>query len=133
MMLKIPNETFFWITQYLGTTLVSGKTLSFSARSDLSSFFRATNSLITALPDAHAHVILQLLYCNCVSVLTYASEVKQYSSNDMSSCNMAINSAVRRVFGLSEWRSIRVLREIFGFKSIYELFKKSELRCLSSC
>jgi len=46
---------------------------------------------------------------------------------------MAINSAVRKAFGLSDWRSIRVLREMFGFKSIYELFKKSELRFLSSC
>ena len=119
--------------KYLGTTLVSGKNLLFSARPDLSSFFRASNSIITALPDAHAHVILQLLYSNCVPILSYASEVKEYSAIDMSNCNLAMNSALRRVFGFSDWRSIRVLREIFGFKSIYEIFKKSELRFLSSC
>ena len=104
--------------KYLGTTLVSGKNLLFSARPDLSSFIRASNSIITALPDAHAHVILQLLYSNCVPILSYASEVKEYSAIDMSNCNLAMNSALRRVFGFSDWRSIRVLREIFGFKSI---------------
>ena len=109
--------------KYLGTTIVSGKNLSFSARSDLSSFFRATNSIITALPGAHAHVTLQLLYSNCVPILSYASEVKEFSASDMSNCNMAMNSAMRRVFGFTDWRSIRVLREIFGFKSIYEIFK----------
>ena len=105
----------------------------FLSRSKLSLFFRATTSVITALPDAHAHVVLQLLYSNCVPILSYASEVKEYSANDMSSCNLAINSAMRRVFGFTDWRSIRVLREVFGFSSIYEIFKKSELRFLSSC
>ena len=111
--------------KYLGITLVSGRNISFSARSDLSSFFPATNSIITALPNASEHVIVQLLYSNCVPIISYASEVKQYSASEMTSCNTAINNALRRVFGFSDWRSVRVLREIFGFKSIYEIFKKS--------
>ena len=119
--------------KYLGTTLVSGRNISFSARSDLSSFLRATNSIIAALPDASEHVVVQLLYCNCVPILSYASEVKQFSASEMTSCNTAINNAMRRVFGFTDWRSIRALREVFGFQSIYEIFKKSELRFLASC
>ena len=119
--------------KYLGTTLVSGRTISFSARLDLSSLFRATNSIIAALPNACEHVIVQLLYSNCVPILSYASEVKPYSASEMTNCNTAINNAMRRVFGFSDWRSIRVLREIFGFQSIYEIFKKSELRFMASC
>ena len=131
----IGNAPLEFVTEwkYLGTTLVSGRNFSFSARSDLSSFFRATNSIFSALPDACEHVIVQLVYCNCVPILTYASEVKQYSASEMTNCNTAINSALRRAFGFSDWRSVRVLREVFGFKSLYELFKKSELRFLASC
>ena len=87
--------------KYLGTTIVSGKSFSFTARPDISSFFRATNSILNVLSDAHERVLLTLLYNNCIPIITYACSVKQFSASDISDCNLAINNALRKVFGFS--------------------------------
>ena len=117
----------------LGTTLKSGSRFGFSARPDVASFFRATNSLVHSLPGVHEHVLVSLIYQNCVPILTYACAVKDYSASDMSNCNVAVNNALRRAFGFSRWESIRTLREIFGMKSLYEIFKVTQDKFLLSC
>ena len=119
--------------KYLGTTLVAGKCFSFTARPDISSFFRATNAVINVLTGAQHHTLLTLLFTNCVPILTYACSVKDYSSADMSDCNVAMNSALRRAFGFTDWRSIRTLRENFGFKSLYVIFKNAQKRFAKAC
>ena len=119
--------------RYLGVTLTSGKRIGFSARPDITNFYRASNSVLAALKGAHEHVALTLVYSNCVPILTYACAVKQYSNSDMSDCNVAINNACRRIFGFKQWQSIRVLREIFDFKSLYVIFKESQDRFLANC
>ena len=83
----------------LGVTLVSGKRVGFSARPDLMTFFRATNSILNALQGAQEHVLLTLLYTNCVPILTYACAVKEFSNSEMSDCNVAMNNACRKIFG----------------------------------
>ena len=119
--------------KYLGTTIKSGCSLGFSARPDLASFFRATNSIIHSLPGAHEHTLVTLIYTNCVPILTYACAVKEYSALEMTNCNTALNSALRRVFGFSRWESIRTLREIFHLKSLYEIFKTTQDEFSRSC
>merc|ERR1739838_898026 len=53
--------------------------------------------------------------------------VKQYSSSDMTDCNTAINNVT--VTGKSlvslGLESVRLLREISGYKSIYTIFENS--------
>ena len=119
--------------KYLGTTIVGGKRFSFTARPDLSNFFRATNAVINVLSKAHEHTLLHLLHSNCVPILTYACEVKQYSAADMSDCNIAVNNAYRKIFGFKDWRSIRELREMFAFESLYVTFKKAQDKFLLKC
>ena len=119
--------------KYLGTTLKSGSRFGFSARPDVASFFRATNSLVHSLPGVHEHVLVSLIYQNCVPILTYACAVKDYSASDMSNCNVAVNNVLRRAFGFSRWESICTLREIFGMKSLYEIFKVTQDKFLLSC
>ena len=41
--------------KYLGTTIKAGKQFGFTARPDISSFFRATNSVLNVLKGAHEH------------------------------------------------------------------------------
>ena len=108
--------------KYLGTTLKSGFHLCFAARPDIASFFRATNSLVHSLPGVHEHVLVSLIYQNCVPILSYACAVKEFSATDMSNCDVAVNNALRRAFGFSRWESIRTLREMFGLKSLYKVF-----------
>ena len=119
--------------KYLGTTLAAGKSFSFTARPDISSFLRATNSVLNVLNDAHEHTLLTLLYTNCLPILTYACAVKQYSASDMSDCNLAMNNAFRKIFGFRDWRSIRDLRKMFNFSSIYEIFIVAQDRFFESC
>ena len=133
--LRLSGEPVEFVSEwkYLGTTLVTGKRLFFSARPDLTSFFRATNAIINVLVGAHEHTLLALLHSNCVPILTYACAVKHYSSSDMSDCNLAMNNAFRKIFGFTEWQSIRTLREEFGFKSLYVTFKTAKDRFRDSC
>ena len=119
--------------KYLGTTIAAGKHFSFSARPDITNFYRATNSVLHVLSGAHEHALLNLLYTNCVPILTYACDIKEYSAADMSDCNIAMNNALRKIFGFRDWRSIRTLREVFNFKSLYDIFKLAKDRFLISC
>ena len=66
-------------------------------------------------------------------ILTYACAVKEYSSSDMSDCNVAMNNAFRKIFGFKQWQSIRYLRELFGFDSLYNIFKKAQDKFLVLC
>ena len=59
----------------------------------------------------------------CVPVLTYAAEVKEFNAREMSSSNVAINNAIRRIFSFSRMESVRQLRELCGYSSIYSLFE----------
>ena len=93
----------------------------------------ATNSIVQSLPGVHEHVLVSLIYQNCVPILTYACAVKDYSASDMSNCNVAVNNALRKAFGFSRWESIRTLRDIFGMKSLYEIFKVTQDKFLLSC
>ena len=118
--------------KYLGSTITNGKRLSFSVRPDLTSFFRATYAVINVLSDAHPHVLVSLLYSNCVPILTYACAVKEYSSAEMSDCNLAINNVFHKIFGFKEWQSIRAIRQYLGVKSIYEIFKVAQDKFLET-
>ena len=92
-----------------------------------------TNAVLNVLTGAHKCTLLTLLYTNCVPVLTFACSVKEYPASEMSDCNTAMNNAVRKIFGFSDWRSIRELREEYGLKSLYIIFKETQDRFLISC
>ena len=120
---------------YLGTTVVSGKVFSFSPASDLRSFYRAANSVLSA----HSHrrpnemVQMRLLYSMCVPVLTYAADVKEFSSGDMHNCNVALNDAIRRIFSFHRWESPRTLRQQLKLPNVYEIFHSRKLRFMMKC
>ena len=99
----------------------------------MATFYRASNSVLNVLSKAREETLLHLLYTNCIPTISYACGIKQYSSRDMTDCNTAINNVIRRIFGFHRWESIRLLRESFGYKSIYEIFEKSRKLFLESC
>ena len=43
---------------------------------------------------------------------------------------MAVNTAVRRIFGFRNWQSIRQIREVYGYDSIEALYGKARKRFL---
>ena len=114
--------------KYLGTHVVTDKGISFSASSDLASFYRASNSILRAINKPSDEILIQLLYTNCIPILTYASAVKEYTTRQMQECNTAVNDALRLIFGYNRWESVRSIRESFGYMSLTELFAKAKRR-----
>ncbi len=126
--LKLNNTDVEFVSEwkYLGTTITAGKEFSFTARTDISSFYRAANSIINVLTDAHKNVLMSLLYTNCIPVISYACSVKEYPSSEMTDCNTAINSVIRKIFDFRWRQSVRELRKEGGYKSIYIIFAEAK-------
>ena len=80
--------------RYLGTTILSGKSFSFSAKSELRAFYCSANSLLSAKIKPNEPVLMSLLFSVCVPTITYASEVKVFSNLKMHSCHVAMNDAI---------------------------------------
>ena len=124
----------FW--KYLGCTVVSGTTLSFSTSNELGPFSASSNSILRSLKKPNELVLMNLLYSNCVPNLTYCAEVKELSSAEMHKCNVALNDCIRRIFTYNRWESTRQLRQQLNFPNVYELFysrKKQFLKKNARC
>ena len=119
-------------SKYLGTTVVSGKNLSFSSQDDLRSFYRSTNSILSFLKCPNELVLMQLLCSICVPTLVYAADVKFFSAAEMNHCNVALNNAIRRIFSFKRWESTRSLRQQLNYPNIYEIFESRRIRFASA-
>ena len=118
--------------KYLGIIMSSDKGLCFPATSSIRSFHRAANSILFGRVKPDQHVLMRLLYANCVPILTYGCAVKEYSAADMLRCHVAVNNAIRKIFSFAVWQSIRHIRTSFGYLSVYELFENARCKFLSS-
>ena len=110
--------------RYLGVTVVAGNNLSFSIRPALASFYRAVNCVLSALHKPNELILMNLLYSNCVPILSNAAEVVELSTSELRDCNTAINNTIRRIYSYQRWESTRCLRTSLGFPSIYEIFSR---------
>ena len=124
--LTLNNKPLEFVSQwkYLGVTVVAGPKLSFSARPALASFYRSVNSILSVLRKPDEHVLMNLLFSNCVPILSYGAETVEFSSTEMRECNTAINDAIRKIYSYHRWESTRLLRQSAGFPSIYEIFAR---------
>ena len=74
---------------------------------------------------------MKLLYTYCVPILSYAAEVKYFSSADMHKCTVALNDCIRRIFSYNRWESVRTLREQLGYRDLTVIFAMSRRNFLS--
>ena len=119
--------------KYLGFYLQSHDgSLNFDPREELKSFYRASDSMINALHKPSEEVLMQLFFSNCVSILAYGLEVKEYLARDMRSIHVAMNDGIRKIFGWNRWESVRELRSTFGYKDIYIMAESRRKAFLSS-
>ena len=65
---------------------------------------------------------------NFIPILSDACSVKQYPTSEMTDCNAAINSATPKIFGFTNRLSVRKLRKISGYRSIYEIFASAKAK-----
>ena len=131
--LKLESNDIEYVNsiKYLGTTIVSKRGLQFCAKNDLRCFYRASNAILNTLNRPNEEIQMQLLYSNCVPILSYTSAVKVYESADFHDCNTALNNAIRKIFSFHRWESVRSLRESLMYPSLTEIFAKSRDKFLS--
>ena len=118
--------------KYLGVVLCGGKKLTFSAMETTRSFYRAANSILHSRVKPDKKVLMNLLYSQCVPIVTYASAVKEFSASDMYRCHVAINNAIRKIYSFAIWESIRHIRINNGFKTVYEIFASAKKKFLTN-
>ena len=118
--------------KYLGVHVLAGKDFSTSSRKPLASFFCSANTILNVLKKPSEQVLLNLMYTNCVPILTYACEVKSYTSREMTRFDVALNDCIRKIFTFNRWESTRELRRSFGYDSILEIYAKRQ-RNFFSC
>ena len=109
-------------TTYLGFYVVSHTEFCTSIYDDLRGFFGSANAILTSVKRPKENVLMQLLYSNCVPKLAYGAAVKDLSATEMRQYNVAVNNAVRRIFGFRYWQSIRHIREVYEYQSIEQMF-----------
>ena len=114
--------------RYLGFYLKSGKKCCFSSAEDLASFHRASNSIVRSMKRPNEVVLTHLLYSNCVSILSYGSEVKEFTQKEFLDLNTAVNLYIRRIFSFAHWQSTRFIRENLGYRSLTEIFQTARDR-----
>ena len=68
-----------------------------------------------------------LLHSNWVPIVTYASEIRSHSSQEMLNMDIALNDCIRKIFTFNRWESTRFLRRSFGYDSITEIFAKRKI------
>ena len=132
--LFLNNEPLEFVNsyKYLGVELNAGKSIGFSVVNVLRSFHRAANAIFYNRVKPSNDILMKVLYSNCVPIITYASAVREFSSNDMRRCHVAVNNAIRKIFSFSVWESIRHIRMSYGYKSIYEIFALSKTKFLTN-
>ena len=114
--------------KYLGFNIVAGRKFKMSVHGDLCGFFGSVNSVLTSTSRPRDNVQMQLLYSNCVPKLTYGAAVKDLTGSETQQLNVAVNNAVRRIFGFRRWESIRQIRQFYHYDSIEVLFAKAKKR-----
>ena len=90
----------------------------------MSSFYHSVNTILNVVEKPSETVMMKLLYSVCVPILSYACEVKVFSSKEMTQLHVALNDAIRKIFTFNRWESVKNLREGLGYLSITELFCK---------
>ena len=69
-------------------------------------------------------VLMNLLFTNCLPILTYGSKTVEFLAGDMRNFDTANNEAIRRVYAHQQWESVRVLCESAKYPNIYDIFSR---------
>ena len=118
--------------RYLGFYVVSSTHFKVSVNEDLRGFFGSVNSILSSVQKPKENVLMHLLFSNCVPKLTYGAAIKQLNASESNQYSVALNNAIRRIFGFRRWQSIRQIRECYGYDSIEIMFAKAKKRFTGS-
>ena len=95
-----------------------------SSRKSLAAFLCSANTILNVLNKPSEVVLMQLLYANCIPILTYCCEIKKFNGREMTNMDVALNDCIRKIFSYNRWESTRALRRALGYDSVTEIFSK---------
>jgi len=107
---------------YLGVVIRSGMHFSCSPKKCTCSYYRSVNTILNIVRRPSEIVMMKLLYSISIPILTYACDVKVFSSKEMTQLHVAANDAIQKIFTYNRWESVKTLREGLGYRSITEIF-----------
>ena len=84
----------------------------------------AANTILNVQNKSSEVILLKMLYAACVPNLTYSCEAICYNSRQFGAMDVALNDAIRRIFGYDRWESVRHLRSTHGYPSLTEIFSR---------
>ncbi len=67
---------------------------------------------------------MKLLYSISVLDFTVACDVVDHHNKNIQSLRVALNDAIRRIFGYNRWQSIEDNGESFGYPPVTEIFAR---------
>ena len=120
---------------YLGIVIRSSSNFSCSLKKCISSYYCSVNTILNVVRKPTEIVLMKLLYSISIPILTYACDVKVFTSREMTRLHVATNDAIRKIFTYNRWESVRTLREGLGYKSVTEIFasRKTTFECNLPC
>ena len=133
--LVLDGKDIEWVQSwtYLGVTLLSGKAFNCSIDSKVKSFYRSANAILRIDGKSDEIVMLHLLETQCISILTYATEVIHVADRDeRRRLRVAYNSIFRRLFGYRNWESVTELQHALKRPTWEELIEKRTANFLLS-
>ena len=115
--LYLNGEILDFVTKwkYLGVLVKSDKNFQCSVVKPRSAFYRSARSIFNVLNKPSEDVQMKLLYSVSVPCLTYACDVVEYSNRDKQSLQVAVNDAIRKIFGFDRWQSVEEIRKSFKY------------------
>ena len=93
---------------------------------DLYTIYASFYSLYNGNTRPSNTVLMHLLYTKYVPMVTYAADVKELASKEMSECNTTLNDAIRKVVTYNPWQSIREYRSDLGYLDLYTIFARRQ-------
>ena len=133
--LVLDGKEIEWVQSwtYLGVTLVSHKVFNCSIDAKVKSFYRCANAILRIDGRSDEMVMLHLLESQCVSILTYATEVIHVVNRDeRRRLRVAYNSIFRRIFGYRNWESVTNLQHALKRPTWEELVEKRHAKFMQS-
>ena len=125
--LVLGDKEIEWVKSwsYLGVTLKSHKTFNCCIDAKIKSFYRSANAILRIDGRSDETVMLRLLESQCISILTYATEVIYVADRDeRRRLRVAYNSVFRKVFGYRDWESVTDLQHALKRPTWEELLEK---------
>ena len=133
--LVLGGKNIEWVQSwsYLGVTLESHKSFNCCIDSKIKAFYRSANAILRIDGRSDETVMLRLLESQCISILTYATEVIHVSDRDeRRRLRVAYNSVFRKVFGYRDWESVTDLQHSLQRPTWEELLEKRTVNFMKS-